>query len=613
MGTTSSDTVNVRVFLACFMIAFRPTYVFETMGSLEMQLFEVGGALMAAFERITGAVERFASFAAVPADVTEGFTQLLFSYLRHFKAWKIPDEVKLSGRIKHGLVALYGAERQLPLNEPADSRLKVELHTQIERLRGKLSQIAGPAALVEFDEQLLHAPLAHPQQALARLGGSVRVSERLTNEQLAHELLLDPAFQLSDADAVGGDDVIMHRIRKSFHRAFWDSLADDLRLAQPCYTRVLRILRELRDGVSELEGGGADPHGTAIATVIDIDFITARVELGAMPWVDAKHLVGGIVTVMRRIQSPLHDFAMLEKWREVDIRMIAAGADDYAHVLCGALEFLVDRLNAMRIDAANARLRLIAPVIRDHGVDYERGKFQDKLNDGSLTLQRTTQWIDRALRALRLEVARGVLAGNADAFLRVHSRAMLSLVVGTEPLSVEALPETLCFDGGRLANMRLEFERVVTGSSTLVYTTQTLVDGAAAPTPPQRKLLSDLTKLILDDELDTASFDRLLDGAGMLMDPHGRKLLHGTVARGLNPADPVRQLIAVRVTSALEEFMHPASTVSDDAVHFVNPARALIPSIRSTAAKLAALAHVNRDVHLHTYNATIAERAKIFA
>ena len=35
------------------------------------------------------------------------------------------------------------------------------------------------------------------------------------------------------------------------------------------------------------------------------------------------------------------------------------------------------------------RLRLIAPVIKDHGLDYERGKLQDKIKDGSLTLERT--------------------------------------------------------------------------------------------------------------------------------------------------------------------------------------------------------------------------------
>ncbi len=34
-------------------------------------------------------------------------------------------------------------------------------------------------------------------------------------------------------------------------------------------------------------------------------------------------------------------------------------------------------------------LRLIAPVIKDHGIDYERGKLRDKLNDGTLTLKRT--------------------------------------------------------------------------------------------------------------------------------------------------------------------------------------------------------------------------------
>jgi hypothetical protein len=34
-------------------------------------------------------------------------------------------------------------------------------------------------------------------------------------------------------------------------------------------------------------------------------------------------------------------------------------------------------------------LRLIAPVVRDHGIDYERGKFQAKLDAGVLTLTRT--------------------------------------------------------------------------------------------------------------------------------------------------------------------------------------------------------------------------------
>jgi T-complex protein 11 len=30
-------------------------------------------------------------------------------------------------------------------------------------------------------------------------------------------------------------------------------------------------------------------------------------------------------------------------------------------------------------------------------IDYERGKFQDKINAGTLTLERTTAWISEAI------------------------------------------------------------------------------------------------------------------------------------------------------------------------------------------------------------------------
>ena len=50
----------------------------------------------------------------------------------------------------------------------------------------------------------------------------------------------------------------------------------------------------------------------------------------------------------------------------------------------------MERVNAIRIDSANAMLRLIAPVIKNHGIDYERGKFADKLKNGTFTLEKTT-------------------------------------------------------------------------------------------------------------------------------------------------------------------------------------------------------------------------------
>ena len=51
----------------------------------------------------------------------------------------------------------------------------------------------------------------------------------------------------------------------------------------------------------------------------------------------------------------------------------------------------------MRIDEANVRLRHIASVIIKRGVDYDSNKFDDKLKEGTLTLERTTAWISKAI------------------------------------------------------------------------------------------------------------------------------------------------------------------------------------------------------------------------
>ena len=92
---------------------------------------------------------------------------------------------------------------------------------------------------------------------------------------------------------------------------------------------------------------------------------------------------------MSQLQATPRVLETAAKWVPVCEAMESATAEERPRVFCKALEFLLERLNTMRIDTANARLRLISPVIKDHGIDYERGKFQDKLKDGSLTLQRT--------------------------------------------------------------------------------------------------------------------------------------------------------------------------------------------------------------------------------
>ena len=131
-------------------------------------------------------------------------------------------------------------------------------------------------------------------------------------------------------------------------------------LDQPCYVRVLRVLSEIRDGISELAG---NRESVAVFEAIDIDFIRQQVDLGVYGLESCVRLATAVVGIIRRIQAPARDAEVRVLWQAVCDNMTAAAAVEdrgtKARVVCKLLEFMLDRVNALRIDAANARLVML--------------------------------------------------------------------------------------------------------------------------------------------------------------------------------------------------------------------------------------------------------------
>jgi hypothetical protein len=599
--------VNVRVFLAGYMIAYRPTHVFESMGTLEHPLLEAATRMLNSFEAIMGVLrDNGGHFDAVPPAVSKDFPTLLFEYLRCFKAWKGPDEEKLVCRIRHALVALYQAEAHLPADEPADSRLKLEFRTQVERLRSKLSQIRGPDALEQFDEQRLTNTL--PVTPATNVGVST-LPGRMTNEQLAHELLVNPAFQLDESGGCHEENPVFHHIRESFHQAFWDSLADDLRLAPPCYARVIRVLAEIRDGLKDL--GGARVRADE---AIDIEWIRQQADAGQYDWPSCRRLVGAIVEMVRTMQAPQRDAETNDKWVAMNLRMEAAqqpGAEaQHPGVFCAGLEFLLERVNALRIDAANARLRLISPVIRDHGIDYERGKFQDKIDDGTFTIERTSAWITETLRKEvdgRSVTLEALAIGQAAAFVHVHTMAMLGLVTTRRflPVRADAVPETLQLDVHRIGLMQAEFRYLTTASTLLLGAAHSL--GRNHHTEVRARIDDAVTshRIEVDDEA------KLLAALELALAPIADEALRRTtlcvLTQSTSPTDPVRRLLEGRLRALLVRVMRDGRLPAD--LRAFAQASAILPRVEMLATRLMSLCNLNRTVHLPMYNRLIREAA----
>jgi hypothetical protein len=453
----------------------------------------------------------------------------------------------------------------------------------------------------------------------------------VSNEQLAHELLLDPGFQLTD-EGECAENPAAHRMRASFHRAFWDSLADDLRLAPPCYVRVLRVLREIRDGVAEVAGGR---EAARIGEVVDLELIQQQADAGVWTWAGCAGLMGGVVEVVRRVQAPARDAETSAGWAAVQEEMAglaeagarggaeAAGAG--AGAVCRGLEFLLGRVSALRIDAANARLRLIAPVIREHGVDYERGKLQAKLDAGALTLDRTRAWLQAALARLaatRPDVLSGVGAGAGAAFAAAHGSAMVDLVDGTARRAgageAEALAETLAMDGRRLESLGAEFEHVVRAAVVVVSARQSLAAalGPAASRDSVAAVEAAVAEAPAGAELaEVAAEAASRCGAG---EAAVAAVLAAAQGRLGAPSDAVHALMRRRVRELWEAAAgSPAvATGGQGAVKGKGPglgSEAVERRAAEGAGRVGRVAAVNREVHRAHYNSIIAEEAAALA
>ncbi len=108
-------------------------------------------------------------------------------------------------------------------------------------------------------------------------------AKRMTNEEWAHELLLNPTFQMTEAMAAGCTNIAQERIKASFQKAFWTSLEVDLRLSPPCYVRILRVLTEVRGGIAEMAGGG---HALQVRELVDIELTSQRTKENIMEWTE---------------------------------------------------------------------------------------------------------------------------------------------------------------------------------------------------------------------------------------------------------------------------------------------------------------------------------------
>lgn len=456
----SEDNVNVREFLVSHLIVAHRNRVFEDYGHLEETLFSSSEKILEKFEMICGRIQETEGNMG-PGEmrtITQGFIQLLSSYLIDFSKWKIPDQEKLLRQIKHALVALYQAHNTLPQGNEQDIQgTHTCVNGEIYRLRNKLIEIRGPEYLRQFEESVRNGSVPIPVKENGTTSPTQTCSQTLqdhmTNEQLAHELLLDPTFQLDETGNPGYRYQTLKQIRQCLQKAFWESIKDDLKLSPPDFSKMIRILDEIRGAIHEMAG---DLEKHEINMIIDIPYIRDQTRQGLFGWTSLTALVNAVFQVCKKVQAPKRDDQTKSMFLEVQTKMAEASTAMHLQgaALCQALDTMLIVVNFMRIDGANARLRLIAPVVIQHGVEYQQEKFEDKLRSGTLTLQRTEQAIGNAVNTMARYFPQSIdflkNTSNEQAVKMCYTLFITEIFNGP-PIKTDNIPETLIMDVHRLA------------------------------------------------------------------------------------------------------------------------------------------------------------------
>lgn len=181
----------VRMFLSVFMISIYPNEVFEKgeMVPIQKTMMEAAVQLCIRFERILRTLVQQRDFKRVPAELTVNLVPTLAAFMNSFVEWKRSDEKRMAQRFEEALHALEDclASTTIQSDDPEHARTRLEIEEQIRKLREKFGRLSGGSAMLEqYDAKRRKMLLARPQ----------RCCTPASNEQYAHELFLNPFFQL---------------------------------------------------------------------------------------------------------------------------------------------------------------------------------------------------------------------------------------------------------------------------------------------------------------------------------------------------------------------------------------------------------------------------------
>ncbi len=420
----------------------------------------------------------------------------------------------------------------------------------------------------------------------------------------------------------------------------------DVRLkADPLdYEPLLALLDDVREKLADLTPKRKD-LAAELQAKLDKQFLGQMARQGLLDAPTIHRLLTFVVQRLMALQAPLRAaetgawFSGMEAQVQAAITSLEPGSSSsssscsstlspaFVRLLPVAFQTVFERIDETRRDIANAHVEMLRPFLAQHGVAYERQKFAERLRTGDVKFVNTQAWLHDVLAAPERAAHLAALArGDSVTHRTVMGEAfsyLLRLPVRLDNPVTAKLPETLLYDGRRLAELRDELDRltVVAVYSTLLR--QFLSNQQLRLARPAGEILASVeTRLytVLQDD-HGVKLPQLVDevvqaakrvfaeaGEGAAMTNEQAATLRGVLNGTMSMDSPLFTLLFARLGEALGVYASGEEAAGAEVVARYG-FRAFETQLATTGAKLHRVLEHSLAVHGELYSRLLKDEA----
>ncbi|CAN6270120.1 unnamed protein product [Urochloa humidicola] len=397
---------------------------------------------------------------------------------------------------------------------------------------------SGKAPLSEVNESSRTNALGSSSVVRSLFGAassssSTPVKMPTENEQMVNEMLHEDgsAFVSRSDSANTAEEEFQKKVRETMERAFWDLVTDSIRGDKPDYSRLINLVKEVRDSLHEL----APEHWKdEILENIDLEILSQVLGSGSQ---DAQYL-GKILQysldMVRKLSSAAKEDEMKKSHDKLLSELSASsevndnGINSFVIAVIKGLRFILEEIKELQVEVSKARIQLMQPIIKGSaGVEYLQKAFTDRYgppDNASASLPLTLQWISASKNIVEEEwsehsdsLSLMPSAGQAPALVPVlragHGApvgqpssssaagtsgqpeckgekldkliriGLLQLISGMEALQLQAIPESFQINLVRLRAVQSQFQQVIAIATSMLVLRQILMSESPKAAP----------------------------------------------------------------------------------------------------------------------------------